>query len=362
MLLLLIQVCMVTISLSADCRDRNKWPFAPSSIWNMPIGSNAEFIEANIFNGSNQHPYPNDFYGDVNFYYTVDESSPLFPWYNQGHWGSPCDSDSYCKVTGNLLGHIRFPKNTTITNFCNNNAAAILQPDNVTLLQMQPIYHCSNDGPILAFDWCIHNNVSILGNGTYGCHGSSHLSSIGGSIRLGELITNKSDYTTMKHSLQLEFFAHEYYYGGYKYPCYQWPALGCDNYHHDNSSKLVYGGMDEYFRPGTLLAIPNNNDNINILKNLKTEPGKKIMWSFMNYGGYLGDDTAANRGTFGIENGVNQEFQNEYGQPFNAKPGSTFYDDLLKIFQALKIVKNSNENNIGGGGKPMQPLAPPVCN
>ena len=80
--------------------------------------------------------------------------------------------------------------------------------------------------------------------------------------------------------------------------------------------KNVYGGTNQYFRPGTLLAIPNDNDNMNILQ---TDPAKKIMWTFMNYGWCCGDDTAANRGTFGIESGVNEEFEKVYAQPFDAK-------------------------------------------
>ena len=134
-------------------------------------------------------------------------------------------------------------------------------------------------------------------------------------------------------------------------------------YHHDNTSNLVYNGTNPYFRPGTLLAIPNNTQTINILQSkLKTPPAKKIMWTLMNYGGYIGDDTAANRGTFCIESGVKQQFESVYNQSFDAKSGTTFYQDLLIIFENLKIVKNSGENSIGGGGATLQPLAPPICN
>ena len=156
----------------------------------MPIGSDAKFVDSHLFDESDsKYELPNNIYGDVDFFYIVNNNSPKFPWYNQGHWGSPYTNASYCTVTGNLVGNIRFPANTVVNNFGNNNALAILQPNNITLFQMQPIYHCSINAPLLALDWCFvqNSNVSILGDGIFGCHGGSHLSSIGGTIRKGEL-------------------------------------------------------------------------------------------------------------------------------------------------------------------------------
>ena len=204
--------------------------------------------------------------------------------------------------------------------------------------------------------------MSVLSDGIYGCHGGSGLSSIGGTIRMNELTTNLTNYKTMKHALKLEFFAHDYYYGGYDYPCYHWPAIQCDSYQHNNSSRLVYDGKNPYFTPGSLLAIPTNNNTLNILQNkLITPPGKKIYWTLMNYGGYVVDDSAENDGTICVEDGVMEQFQQIFNQSFIAHPGSTFYNDLLLAFQNLKIVKNNGENSIGGGGTPLQPLAPPIC-
>ena len=126
-------------------------------------------------------------------------------------------------------------------------------------------------------------------------------------------------------------------------------------------SKLVYNGTNPHLRPGALLAIPQSAASMQVLEGLQTAPARKIMWTLINYGAYIGDDTAANRGTFGVENGVQEEFETVYKQPFDAKHGSTFYEDLLTVFQSLKIVGNSAEDSIGGGGKPVQPLAPPIC-
>ena len=55
--------------------------------------------------------------------------------------------------------------------------------------QMQPLYHCNETRPIFAEIYCIeHENVSILGDGIYGYHLGSDLSSVGDTIRDFELI------------------------------------------------------------------------------------------------------------------------------------------------------------------------------
>eukprot|EP01084_Bolivina_argentea_P143346 251756_1 len=139
---------------SQQCRDRVLSPFASTSIWNIPIGKNAEFMISGIFDGSNNHPLPTHFHGDQDIFLTVTNKDKLYPWYNQGHWGSPDTYDAYCNITGNYIGDILFPANTTINDFGHNNAAGILQPDNVTLFQMQPLYHCNITAPILASVGC----------------------------------------------------------------------------------------------------------------------------------------------------------------------------------------------------------------
>ena len=119
---------------------------------------------------------------------------------------------------------------------------------------------------------------------------------------------------------------------------------------------MVYNGTNPWFTPGALLAVPST-----VKLDLKTVPAKKILYALQNYGGYIVDDTAANRGIMCIEYGVNQQFQQKYGYSFNAGKGTDFYSDLLMVFKELKIVINNNQTSIGGGGEPIQPLAPPIC-
>ena len=344
-------VC-AALSGSTTCRDRTKWPFSSTSIWNMPIGSAAEFFDANIFDGSTNHPLPKFFWADIDYFFIVNKNDSLLPWYDQGHWGNG-GYDQYCLITGKLIGDILFPSSTILTYYGHNNAAAILQPDNITLFQMQPIYHCNNSGPIFALDYAftgpsygVAQNVSILGNGRFGAHGGSYLSSIGGTIRKGEL-TDNNNIDSIKHVLKIELWGQQYYYPN---PCYIWPSYKCS---HPND------GKNKYLMEGSLLSIPSSIKISSL--NITTIPGKKIFWTLQNYGGYIVDDTATNRGTLCLENGVEEEFEQKYGYPFESFPGSDFYNDLLQIFQSLKIVINNANTTIGGGGNPLQPLAPPIC-
>jgi len=42
------------------------------------------------------------------------------------------------------------------------------------------------------------------------------------------------------------------------------------------------------------------------------------------------------------------------------KTGNPWYRDMIKIFRELHIVTNNGLAHFGGGGKPLQPLAPPI--
>ena len=69
---------------TVECRDRYRWPFASTSIWNTPIGSNATFKAANLFSTDPSidlvYPLPTNFFGDIDFIYVVTETDPLTLW------------------------------------------------------------------------------------------------------------------------------------------------------------------------------------------------------------------------------------------------------------------------------------------
>jgi len=341
------------VSMDNDCRDGRKWPFLSTSIWNTAIGSNAQYHDPGIFHSP--FPLPNNFFSDDDYFIVTSENDPLTPWYNQGWWGNP-GGEAHCNITGHFVRNISFPANLTVQEYGNNNAAALLQPDNHSIINTQPLYRCHPGSPVLSIlnSDKIGKDDILYSNGTWGAHGGSGLSSIGGTIRLGELLPSSPP---IRHALKLQLDASVYYYG--QRPGYVWPALNCDGYAFNPVDPHHYGGNDIYLSPGSLLAIPSN-----LTVNVTTVPGQKLLFTLKNYGGYLCDDTYGNRGTFNTEHGVTDEFHQAYGYQFNASPqglSSEWYHDLLNLFQSLHIVINNKNDSIGGGGSPLQPPAPPLC-
>lgn len=309
----------------------------------------------------------------------VAETDPEIEWVDQGWWGSPqshnltncTEANVWChcnRLPGSpTVSNIRFPENFTTIKRGNNGLTA-LQPDRVTLLQMQPAYRCSPGGPIFARrDGCPQpypEYVSILEDGALGAHGGSGLSSFGGTLRIGELLP---DAPPIRHALKLELFAHEYYYGGHDLnnktaanggrTQYVWPATGSDGYTRTFGSPLVYNGTNPRLAPGALLAIPPVTA-ANLM--LQTKPGARLRDALTHFGGYLVDDTACDSAALCADSNVNAEFAQAYNFSFDTSDGP-WYDDLVTIFQNLHIVANNGPRNTGGGGTPLAPLPPPFC-
>ena len=117
---------------------------------------------------------------------------------------------------------------------------------------------------------------------------------------------------------------------------------------------------------GSLLAIPTSV-NINAL-GLQTAPARMLAWTLQNYGAYVADNTA--RSVFSIETedspsgSVVNQFQQTWGYAFQAPAGSgtPWSHDINLILANLSVVANNGPASIGGGGSPLQPLAPPIGN
>src|SRR5947199_350321 len=66
----------------------------------------------------------------------------------------------------------------------------------------------------------------LLGTGNSGAHGGSMLSSLGGTIRLGELVPGGA----IRHALKVNLYGNDdYYYDGSTHG-YRWPATTADGY------------------------------------------------------------------------------------------------------------------------------------
>ena len=342
---------------------RNKyiWPFDSKSIWNHPIGSNAKYVHSGI-NGSTHFGYDGDYWIVSN---TPKEHLQNCTWYRPNSW------DNRCVINGKPYPYtIPFPSNiiipdsivTSTEKWTPNNAATVLLPDGEHILEMGPI--CKNNSNALIFGNAvpygqnIYNNTfqSIYGDGLYGAHFGSGLSSIGGTIRFGELIPGVGP---IQHALKWEAWGQKYYYlpqnTANKSDCFRWPAATCDG-----AFATTYGGIVNATRPGALLAIPPGDVFNKLNDTLKTEPGRMILQALTDYGAYIVSDSAWDQQQFCVEQGVDQEFFDEWGYTMNDP--SPFADDMIYISKYLYVVDNNEVDNIGGGGELRQPLPPPIGN
>jgi hypothetical protein len=332
------------ISNQNQLRDKHKQPFSSNSIWNMPIGANAEYVPANL--GQSKRVSL-----EINYYIITQESDPKVPWYYPQNWGV-----GRCELGGEQLGLIHVPEDLIVEDATPlktpNNAAAFLDPDGETLIQLNPLARCKAGGPV--FGYPTPREESIYGMGITGGQGGSGLSSIGGTIRLGELLPSAPP---IPHALKLLLYAHQYLYR--EPPGYRWPAIRSDSYAYEDDSPLKYRGVNPKLVMGTLLAIPPEIREEDL--GLQTLPGKKLFHALQDYGGYIVDDTAWDTYAIALENGAEDEFKSTYGYSFGKDSGA-FYQDINQLFQTLSIVDNNTAETIGGGGTPRQPLAPPIGN
>jgi hypothetical protein len=347
-------------------RDPLKQPFASNSIWNMPIGSGAIYKPANLSptpGGNvpdNWAPIPG---ADEEFIF-MNPGAPSTPvYYNSAGWtgADRCPSQGSLLPGNQSVLHVPMPGDFLIPNGNGNNGAAFLAPDNRTVVQVQPLTRCSANGYATALR--AFPNVDLYGDGRTGAHGGSELSSLGGSIRMGELRPGQQG---MRHALKIDVFAAEALYNcSTRTECFRWPANTADSGAVDRYGSVT-NNQNAEMKMGALLAIPASVD-LNSL-GLRTEPGRQIAWTLQNYGGYIVDDTGAPGFFFSTEwspaGRKIDEFQRDYGFAFWQKIAnastSPWLQDVQQIIKALSVVSNNSAASIGGGGTPLQPLAPPL--
>jgi len=321
-------------------RDKYLWPFSSTSIWNMPIGSGARYKPAYI-----QKAYWAG--ADTIHLYKLKSSDPLRPVYEPGSWEVRCSgtkktSISYLPIPDSLI------VTDTVKTFTPNNSSAFLMPDGKTLQQLNPLARCTEGGPV--YGYAHERPIDIYGEGITGSHGGSGLSAMGGTIRKGELTGSEP----IRHVLKVLLDGKKYYYYSQSLPGYRWPADRADKV-----APIEYKGRNPSLVMGSLLAIPSWVTEASL--NLKTPAAKKLFHALQDYGAYTVDGSAWDCHYIAVEKGVNEEFEQTYGYGFVGKDGQ-FYEEFMRLFQALYIVDNNSPNSVGGGGIRRAPLAPPIGN
>jgi hypothetical protein len=327
----------------AGTRNKLLWPFASTSIWNMPIGRGAVYVPAQI-----APPTIQSLTSDQDII-VMDPAAPLVGLlYSGAGWSG----GSRCTGTGSALASVPIPSNFTVSSDGHNDALAVLMPDGQTVLQGQPFARCAAGGvgTLLA----LAPSDNLYGNGILGAHGGSGLSSLGGTIRLNQLVPGGE----IRHVLKVNVDAAANLFPS---PGFRWPAI-----RHDSCAPGCYGGSVPALEMGSLLAIPSSVNLTSL--GLQTAPGRMLAWTLQNYGAYIADNTA--RSVFSIETesgpagSVATQFQQTWGYPFQAPAGSgtPWSHDINLILAHLAVVANNSPATIGGGGAPLQPLAPPIGN
>jgi len=316
------------------------WPFAATSIWNMPIGSNAQLKPAG---------FGDEYWigADTEYMVKTKSTDPVVKVYSPSSWGQRWPGD---RPQGEMHVPYNFILADASGNSTPNNCATFLMPDGRTLKQLEPCCRAVAGAQIVGWRY---NDVDLFGDGIGGAHYGSGLSAIGGSIRKGELTSDEP----IRHALKLNVWGKKYlYYDKSAKIGYVWPAD-----RHDScapSGDQAYGGSDPALRMGTLLTIPKNITAESL--GLKTEIAKKIFYALQNYGCYIVDNSGWSCYDWSIEDGVDAEVQAKYGYRTYASTteNKSYRDDTLKMIKSLHIVTNNSPTSIGGGGTPCKPLAP----
>ncbi len=326
-------------------RDPMVWPYASTSIWNMPLGSNARYVNATI--GSR------GFSTDTDWFITTKASDPLVKTYMPGSFGpgrcTGMTPQQQAQWHPEAAQPLHFPSNFTIGDAINangiystpNNSSAVLEPDGKTLDSFNVTARCQAGGPLYG-TW--FGQTDLYGDGIDGGHGGSGMSSIGGSIRNGDLLNNQP----IRHALKINLWGNWLNYsaanGGKR-----WPARladgGASNQYHGNNPALVMG---------SLLALPPDATAEKL--GLTSAAGKKVFQALQNYGAYVVDDTGANVNALCVEQNANTEFKQATGHTVDQD--QALGADFGKMIAAIKVVDNNSPTAIGGGGTPRVALAP----
>src|SRR5437879_6186069 len=264
-------------SASATGRNATLWPFSRDSIWNLPIGANAAYVPGNI-----KKPTASGMTTDVDVLILTPTAPVTKVWENSDAWSGR----SRCDAQGGVLFEAPIPTDFVVPGAGSGNpdgttpnyATAILAADGHTLIQGQPMARCTAGGTATIM-WS-QQNEDLLGTGNSGAHGGSMLSSIGGTIRLGELVPGGA----IRHALKVNLNGgDDYYYGNTG--GFRWPATTADS-----GASGAYRGSVPALRMGSLLALPPSID-VNAM-GLETDAAKIVAPAFQDYGGYTVDAAA----------------------------------------------------------------------
>lgn len=335
--LALVALCAAKAAGSAEApRDPWLWPFASESIWNTPIGSEAQYVPAGIGAAENVGI-------DEELLFRVSEGAPQQKLFAPKSW------EHRAGGTKELPG-FQIDDAITVPDarkwWTPNACAALLMPDGRTVKNVGVMCRPQPGGAVFGYNF---GDTDLYGDGIRGSHGASAMSALGGSIRVGELTRAEP----IRHAIKVDLFCKRYAFFSEDRKGFRWPADRADAY-----AGKEYAGKNRALAIGSLLAIPPSVTEQSVA--LKTDVGRKLFHALQDFGAYVVDDAAWDCHYLCAEKGVEEEVAQKFAVKFGDKNGALFAD-VNALFAQLAVVDNNAPDRIGGGGKPRVPLAPPLA-
>ncbi len=343
---------------AAATRDPRQWPFAWNSIWNMPLGSAARRVPAGMSISDAGVSVDEDIL-------ILEPNAPRVDVLSHdGGWNPQvqrCDELTGSALVTGVPIPTDFVTDPGYLGDTPNHAAAILLADGDTLVQTQPLHRCETGGPAVS-QYLYAEDSLRNGTGIAGAHGGSRMSSLGGAIRLGELVPGGAIPHALKVNIDCESFCSYDATDADGQPGFRWPALAADQ-----EAPGRYRGAVPELQMGALLALPSDF----AADGLRTEPARMVARALMRYGAYVVDDTHYPILNFTTEwspkGRVIDEFERSWGFRMHDAAnvgcnddgaGCAWVRDMGDIIGALEVIDNNGAASIGGGGAPLAPCAP----
>ena len=335
-----------------NIRDPLKQPFNQNSIWNTPVGNDAQYVHAHI-----QKATARGMTIDEDLIVMTGDAPLVDIYYNGAGWDR---EKNRCPKEGDLLMRVPIPDDFIVSpdtwdGLTPNSGLAVLMGNGRTVKQTQPFARCTAGE--FGTSQYVFSDVDLYGDGRSGAHGGSGLSAIGGALRLGELVPGTEG---IKHVLKVDIYAARNLFYDNTTKGYRWPAYRADGYAPDVYATL--GTPVKECRMGALLALPDWMDLDSL--GFETEPARILAQCFQNYGAYIVDDTYwdvfAIVTEWGPAGRVKEEFRQAWGFEMSTDLDHPWSRDMDRIFLNLHVINNNGPDSIGGGGTPRVPLAPPL--
>ncbi|MFN0029958.1 MAG: hypothetical protein ACKV2O_22620 [Acidimicrobiales bacterium] len=343
-------------------RDPLTWPFAGTSIWNTPLGASAQLVPASMSLGRGGVT------ADENILIFEPGAPPVDVLFHEGAWDANkirCQEVTSQRLAGGWPVPPDFVTDPGYLGATPNHAAAVLLADGDTLVQTQPLHRCSAGGPLIS-QYLFEQDSLRNGNGIAGAHGGSRMSSVGGTIRLGELVPGGALHHALKLNIDCQAFCSYDQSDPDGKAGFRWPAGAADG-----EAPTRYQGKVPQLQMGALLALPATFD----VAALQTEPARMVARAMQRYGAYVVDDTHypsfALTTEWSPDGRVVDEFQAAWGFPMqigvdpadcpDGGAACAWTQDLALMIAALTVVDDNSAAAIGGAGTRLSTCAPPYA-